>query len=81
MGKSEARGITLKRLVGNTLIKDRSPLKMKIKWKEIKKEGKSRMSIASVGKTGYYMAEKSNWINREYVLYLDAHRKWLYITP
>ena len=81
MGKSEARGITLKRLVGNTLIKDRSPLKMKIKWKEIKKEGKSRMSIASVGKTGYYMEKNQTGFPAAYYTKVDSRwfkDKWMY---
>lgn len=74
MGKTEARGIILKWLVCNTLIKDRSPLKMKIKWKEMKKEGKSRMSIASIGKTGLLDGEKSNWFLAAHYTKVDS--KW-----
>lgn len=62
LGKNGVRGIILKNLVGNTLKKDRSPLKMKMKWKEMKKEGKNRMSIGSVGKAGLLYGEKWNWI-------------------
>ena len=72
MGKSEARGIILKRLVGNTLIKDRSPLKMKITGKEMKKERKSRMSIASVGKTGYYMEKNQTGFLAAYYTKVDS---------